>query len=335
MPSRPSALVNKDSDNACSSGMVCGCRRSCLVAASAFGPPNSRSRHSCATVADTSSVTCVTRPMSNAVVASNTSPVRYADASFDQPQRCRIGPVMIAGATPIRTSVNANVIDDSTTTRSHAAITPIPPARTGPLTAAITGAPIVPRRSIARTNDVESTSPVDRSLRSAPAQKTGAVCDNTTTRAFAASASSSAWCRSASSCCDSALRLAGESSVIVAMSSATATLTRCPTTTDCTRLGRYHPKKRLDICAHPSPTHWRERVDDLPPVAGLSQARIEHGDDAAVGGVADQSSGGLRQQHRRTGKVDLGERSRAEQLTTCRQQRIVGTWKRNAVDRYQ
>ena len=116
-------------------------------------------------------------------VASKTSPVRYGAANFDQPHRCRIGQVMIAGATPIRTSVKANVIDELTTTRSHAAISPIPPARTGPSTAAITGAGVVARRWMALTNEVESTRPVARSFRSAPAQKTGAVCVRTITRA--------------------------------------------------------------------------------------------------------------------------------------------------------
>ena len=46
---------------------------------------------------------------------------------------------MIAAATPMRTSVSANVTSRCTTTRSHAAIRPMPPARTGPVTAAIVG----------------------------------------------------------------------------------------------------------------------------------------------------------------------------------------------------
>src|SRR4029079_19059180 len=136
-------------------------------------------------------------------------------------------------------------------------------------------------------NDVESTTPVDSALRSARAQKTGVLCVSTITRALAASAPSSASCRSANSCCERALRLAGESRGMVGIPSVTATLTRCPTTGDCNALGRDLSKKRLDVGAHPSASHRREGVDDLPPVVGLAEARIEHGDDSSIGSVAD------------------------------------------------
>ena len=43
-----------------------------------------------------------------------------------------MGTAIIAGATPMRTSVNANDVADETTTRSHDAISPTPPARTAP-----------------------------------------------------------------------------------------------------------------------------------------------------------------------------------------------------------
>ena len=56
---------------------------------------------------------------------------------------------MIAAATPMRTSVNAKVVEECTTTRSQAAIKPIPPARTAPLTAAIVGRSVSIRRSSA------------------------------------------------------------------------------------------------------------------------------------------------------------------------------------------
>ena len=83
---------------------------------------------------------------------------------------------MIAGATPMRTSVNANVTSGCTTTRSHDAISPMPPARTGPSTAAIVGA----ARSIEPFERVAMASsrpcPAPRSFRSAPAQKTGGAC---------------------------------------------------------------------------------------------------------------------------------------------------------------
>ena len=58
--------------------------------------------------------------------------MRNAAASREPLARRRIGTEMIAGATPMRTSVKANVSARSTTTRSHDAISPMPPARTGP-----------------------------------------------------------------------------------------------------------------------------------------------------------------------------------------------------------
>ena len=68
---------------------------------------------------------------------------------------------MIAGATPMRTSVKANVIVGLTTTRSQAAISPMPPARTGPSTAAIDGAGCDRAAPSRAMNEVESpTRPV-------------------------------------------------------------------------------------------------------------------------------------------------------------------------------
>ena len=109
--------------------------------------------------------------------------MRNAAANFDALARRRIGTEMIAAATPMRTSVRAKVTSDCTTTRSHAAISPSPPARAGPATAAIVGTgavhqPLQARRRSAR----ESAGPVRRSLRSAPAQNTGGVWSTTTTR---------------------------------------------------------------------------------------------------------------------------------------------------------
>ena len=46
---------------------------------------------------------------------------------------------MIDGATPMRASVNANVLAGPATTMSHAPTRPSPPARTCPLTAPMTG----------------------------------------------------------------------------------------------------------------------------------------------------------------------------------------------------
>ena len=101
---------------------------------------------------------------------------------------------------------------------------------------------------------------------------------------------------------------------MVATPSATTTLTSCPTTGDCNRLADDLPKKRLDVGAHAGTSHRRECVDDLPPVVGLAESRIEHRDDAAIGRVADQSAGCLGEQDRGSGQVDLAERCSAEQL---------------------
>src|ERR1043165_8700886 len=59
MPSRPSSLVNNDSDIACSSAIECGARSSDFVAATALGPPARIPWHSRATIAATSSATWV------------------------------------------------------------------------------------------------------------------------------------------------------------------------------------------------------------------------------------------------------------------------------------
>ena len=83
---------------------------------------------------------------------------------------------MIAAATPMRTSVRAKVTSLRTTTRSHDAISPIPPARTGPVDGGDRrhGGVHQPLRT-ARTTGAESGGPLRRSLRSAPAQNAGGV----------------------------------------------------------------------------------------------------------------------------------------------------------------
>ena len=115
--------------------------------------------HSAATVASTSSATWVTNPTASAAEASNGSPVRNAAASREPLARRRIGTEMIAAATPILTSVRAKPTSRCTTTRSHDAINPIPPARTGPLTAAIVGTSASISRVKARTIGRESGTP--------------------------------------------------------------------------------------------------------------------------------------------------------------------------------
>ena len=185
--------------------------------------------HSVATVAWTSSATWVTSPTSRAKAASNGSPVRNAAASRLPLARRRIGTEMIAAATPMRTSVSANVRSRCATTRSHDAMRPIPPARAGPSTAAIVGTSASISRRRARTIGEESGAPVRRSLRSAPAQNAGGTWVRTMARTdpsvTPASATSRARLRSSTNCLDRALRLAGESRVIVATASSTATCT--------------------------------------------------------------------------------------------------------------
>ena len=105
----------------------------------------------------------------------------------------------------------------------------MPPARAGPLTAAIVGTGASSSRVIARTIGDESGAPVRRSLRSAPAQNAGGAWSSTIARAspaaIAASATSSAALSPVTSRVDSALRFSGEFSVIVATPSATAART--------------------------------------------------------------------------------------------------------------
>ena len=82
-----------------------------LVSATARGAPALIPVHSWATVASTSSLTCVTRPIDRASAASNGSPVSIAAAILPAGTRRRIGTEMIAAATPMRTSVRAKLVD--------------------------------------------------------------------------------------------------------------------------------------------------------------------------------------------------------------------------------
>ena len=150
--------------------------------ATARGAPIRTPRHSSATVPSTSSVTWVISPASRANSAVNVSPVRNAERSLLGVTRARIGTEMIAAATPMRTSVKAKMMSDCTTARSHDAISPTPPARAGPFTAAIVGAATSINRFIAPTIGAESDGPERRSLRSAPAQNAGATWVSTMTR---------------------------------------------------------------------------------------------------------------------------------------------------------
>ena len=68
----------------------------------------------------------------------------------------------------------------------------MPPARAGPLTAAIVGTSASIRRRRARTIEVESGGPARRSLRSAPAQNAGGTWVSTIARADPSAAADSA-----------------------------------------------------------------------------------------------------------------------------------------------
>ncbi len=115
--------------------------------------------------------------------------------------------------------MKAKVTSSLHTTMSLAATMPSPPARTGPASRVTTGSGWARirrcRSTIARAPS--AIEPVAASLRSAPEQNTRSADRSTTTFA---PWSPAAWSRhsnsSPTSCRDSALRFAGESSVIVA-----------------------------------------------------------------------------------------------------------------------
>ena len=106
---------------------------------------------------------------------------------------------MIAGATPIRASVNAKVLRGPATAISHAATSPMPPARTWPSTATITGsgdstmarssAAISLARSAA-TSAGSAPACADLWERSAPAQNVFPVWPSTTARTAGSAAAS-------------------------------------------------------------------------------------------------------------------------------------------------
>ena len=139
---------------------------------------------------------------------------------------------MIAGATPIRASVSANVLLRPATTMSQAPTSPKPPARTCPSIAPTTG---TGSSRIARSSSVSClvlsvvASPPDvpdapdASARSAPAQNVPPVWPSTTARTFGSPAASRIpWCNCSTSAEDSALRLCGEFSVTWAVDPSTA-----------------------------------------------------------------------------------------------------------------
>ena len=116
--------------------------------------------------------------------------------------------MIMAGATPTRTSLNAKVLPSTATARSQAAIRPSPPARACPFTRAITGTGL--STSVVRMPGMRLGAATPRSERSAPEQNTGPV-PVSTMALTSGSVVASRNARSSSSRrrVDSALRLAG------------------------------------------------------------------------------------------------------------------------------
>src|SRR5690606_40974746 len=70
----------------------------------------------------------------------------------------------------------------------------------------------------------------------------------------------------------------------------------------------------------------------------MVQAGVEDGDDAAVGGAADQSPGALGEPYRRDGDADGGEPGATggvDRLGTGRGDRLIGSWEREPVDHHE
>ena len=199
---------------------------SCRPAPAARRPAARRTRRRPPPPAVTAGTTMSTRPNRAASAASNCSPVSSSRRAAAGCIRRRTGREITAGTTPTRTSVNANVAVSTATTMSAAAVRPMPPARAGPASCATTGlGDRAIRCRIAGSSRTPSApgAAVASSLRSMPELNTGPSCASTMTRtAGSATAASRASFSSARSARDSALRLPGESSVIVATPPATA-----------------------------------------------------------------------------------------------------------------
>src|SRR5579875_2775200 len=118
---------------------------------------------------------------------------------------------MMAGATPMRTSVKANEAERAQMTASAAATSPKPPARTWPLRAATTGLGY-PHSSLSTSEKEPRPSSTGGSVRSAPEQKVLPVPVIATARTSGSErAATRCSDNSATRRRDSALRLEGES----------------------------------------------------------------------------------------------------------------------------
>ncbi len=328
IPSRPSSLVNSDSDKACRSASVRVERSSVLVAATAFGPPARIPRHNSATVAPTSSAdvgdethverSCGVERLAGEVRAGQLRPSAAlqdrrgddrrgdADAYFGERERDRR-------------------IDHDEVARCHQ------PDTAGPHRAVDRG----DDRSRHRSQTLDGSNErrrVDHTCRAflqvgAGAERRGRVGEHD-------DAGGVTFCRVEGSVQIGEELLRQGVAVARRVERDRGYPVRALDVDqqrhigDCNRLRRDLPKERLDIATFPGAAHRRQRVDDLPAVAGLAEPGIEHGDDAAVGRVADQPTRGLGEQHRRPWQVDLAEGRRTQQFAAGGQQRIVGSRER-------
>ena len=182
-----------------------------------------------ASSAASSGVTAVSRPAATASAAPKRSPVRVARARKRRSTTRSAGTRIMAGATPTRTSVKAKVAASAATAMSAAAMRPMPPARAWPLTRTMTGTAL--STMDVRMAGMRLGAAVPRSDRSAPEQNTVPVPVSTTARTSGSPVASRNACSScANSAADSALRLAGESSVSVRIPSSCCTPTNTSVT---------------------------------------------------------------------------------------------------------
>ena len=198
-----------------------------MVSRSPCGRPVTSEAQTEATASSSASAATarVTRPISAASAPVNTSPPRQVSAAAREVSRGSTVSEITAGARPSFTSVSANVVSSAAIAMSEAATMPMPPARTAPCSRVTTGLlSATIWRCMATIARAPSSMPSpEASDRSAPEQNTLPSARITTTfTSSSASAASRCANSSVTSCRDSALRLCGESRVIVATRSATA-----------------------------------------------------------------------------------------------------------------
>ena len=132
--------------------------------------------------------------------------------------------MIMAGATPTRTSLKAKDAPAGATAMSAAATRPMPPARACPFTRAMTGTGL--STMVVRISGIRFGAAEPRSARSAPEQNTEPAPVSTMARtSTSATAPHSAAANSSSMADESAFRLCGESRTSVQMPWSCSTLT--------------------------------------------------------------------------------------------------------------